>query len=125
MSPGKEEIPEKYRSVGQPVFLGGSFGTSSYILAGTNEGMNLAFGSTCHGAGRVMSRTKGKRDVNAKKVISDLAAKGIELVSASKDTILEEAPETYKDIEQVVNACKTVNISQKVVRLIPLGVIKG
>lgn len=123
--PGSKDIPEKYRSFGQPVIVGGSMGTASYILIGTQGAEKTTFGSTCHGAGRVMSRSKGKRDINAKKVVAELASKGIELVTASKDTILEEAPETYKDIEQVVNACKTVNISQKVVRLVPLGVIKG
>lgn len=123
--PGSSEIPEKFRNIGQPVIIGGSMGTASYILVGTQGADKLTFGSTCHGAGRVMSRSKGKREINAKQVAADLATKGIELVAASKDTILEEAPETYKDIEQVVNACKTVNISQKVARLVPLGVIKG
>ena len=123
--PGREEIPEKYRSVGQPVLIGGSFGTSSYILAGTNEGMNLAFGSTCHGAGRMISRQKALRNLDEKVIQRQMRSKGIEIKAATKGTIIEEAPETYKDVEQVVEACETVGASRKVARLFPIGVIKG
>ncbi|OHT12608.1 hypothetical protein TRFO_03642 [Tritrichomonas foetus] len=123
--PGSSEIPAEYRSIGQPVLIGVSMGTASYILVGTEGAEKQTFGSTCHGAGRVMSRTQGKRDINGQKVKKDMDTKGIELMTPNKDTILEEAPETYKDVEQVVNTCKTVNISKKVARLLPLGVIKG
>jgi tRNA-splicing ligase RtcB len=123
--PGREEIPEKYREVGQPVLIGGSLGTASYILAGNGEDAKFSFASTCHGAGRVMSRSKALRDVDADDIKADLERQGIALRAAAKTTIIEEAPETYKDVEQVVEACHTVGIARKVVRLKPLGVIKG
>lgn len=123
--PGREEIPEKYRSVGQPVLVGGSFGTASYILAGTNESMDLAFGSTCHGAGRVVSRQRALRCLDERKIQRELKSKGVEIRAASRGTIVEEAPETYKDVEEVVEACETVGASKKVARLLPIGVIKG
>ena len=123
--PGREEIPEKYRKVGQPVLIGGSLGTASYILAGTSESMDLAFGSTCHGAGRLLSRQKALRNLNEQTIKNDLESKGIEFKAATKGTIIEEALEAYKDVEKVVEACQTVGASSKVVRLIPIGVIKG
>ena len=123
--PGRIEIPEKYREIGQPILIGGSMGTASYILLGTNESMNKSFGSTCHGAGRMMSRTKALRTISMKSVKLELESKGVILRAACKDTIQDEAPSAYKDIEQVVEACQIVGISKKVARLLPLGVIKG
>jgi tRNA-splicing ligase RtcB len=123
--PGHPDIPVKYREIGQPVLIGGSMGTASYILCGNDETKNKAFGSTCHGAGRVMSRSKANRDLRADDIKSMLAEKGIELRAADKKTVVEEAPGTYKDVEQVVTACEIVGVSRKVVRLVPLGVIKG
>lgn len=124
-APGREEVPEKYRTIGQPVLIGGSYGTASYILVGTNESMNIAFGSTCHGAGRLISRQRALKSVFEKKLQRDLKSKGIEIRAASKETIIEEAPETYKDIEEVISTCETVGLSKKVARLLPIGVIKG
>ena len=100
-------------------------GTGSYILVGTVEEENGSFGSTCHGAGRVMSRSKALRELNVRQVRQELSTKGIELKAANKDTIIEEAPESYKDIDQVIDACQTVGVSKKVAKLIPIGVIKG
>lgn len=123
--PGRPEIPEKYREIGQPVLIGGSMGTSSYILVGTDDSMKITFGSTCHGAGRTMSRSKASRELTVESIRNELSAKGVTLRAANRDTILEEAPESYKDVEQVVDACHVAGISKKVVRLVPLGVIKG
>jgi tRNA-splicing ligase RtcB len=123
--PGSLEIPEKYREVGQPVLIGGSMGTASYVLAGNGDAAQLSFGSTCHGAGRAMSRTRASHAFKADRIKKMLADQGIEFRAVSKETIVEEAPETYKDIDQVVEACQTVGISRKVARLVPLGVIKG
>jgi tRNA-splicing ligase RtcB len=123
--PGHPEIPRKYRGIGQPVLIGGSMGTASYILVGTDRKTNRAFGSTCHGAGRVLSRSKAIRDLTADEVQGELSRKGIRMKAANKQTIVEEAPESYKDVDEVVEACQAVGISRKVARLVPLGVIKG
>ncbi|OHT02393.1 hypothetical protein TRFO_30520 [Tritrichomonas foetus] len=123
--PDRTELPEKYKEIGQPVLIGGSMGTGSYILVGTDEGTNSSFGSTCHGAGRLMSRTKALRDINLRNVKNNLSKKGVELKAANGDTVIEEAPETYKDVDSVVDACDIVGVSKKVARLVPLGVIKG
>ncbi|KAH0795253.1 RtcB family protein [Histomonas meleagridis] len=121
--PSRTEIPTKYRQIGQPVLIGGSLGTSSYILVGSDE--NKSFGSTCHGAGRTMSRSKANREISADKIKNELEQKGIELRAANAKTVTEEAPETYKDIEQVVEACEAVGLSSRVAKLVPIGVIKG
>lgn len=123
--PGRKEIPLKYREIGQPVLIGGSMGTSSYILIGTDESCARSFGSTCHGAGRTMSRSKANREINVETVTNNLIRKGIEMKAANPKTVVEEAPESYKDIDQVVDACDTIKVSRKVAKLLPLGVIKG
>lgn len=123
--PGREEVPEKYRQIGQPVLIGGSMGTASYILLGTEGAMQQTFGSTCHGAGRVSSRTRSKRSTNYNKLMKSLNDKGIIALAASKDGLLEEAPDAYKDIEQVIEACHNSGISKKVAKLVPECVIKG
>lgn len=122
-APGRVEIPVKYREIGQPVLIGGSMGTASYILIGTSR--NEVFGSTCHGAGRTMSRSKAIKELNAEDIKSDLSGRGIQLRAANNKTVVEEAAETYKDVEQVVQACEAVGLSARVARLVPLGVIKG
>ncbi|KAI5488468.1 RNA ligase (ATP) protein [Trichomonas vaginalis G3] len=123
--PGRQEISEKYRSIGQPILIGGSMGTASYVLVGTDESMKCAFGSTCHGAGRLMSRSKALKTIPLENVQNDLASHGVFLKAADKQTIQDESPDAYKDIEQVIDACETVGISHKVARLVPMGVIKG
>ena len=121
--PSRPEIPAKYKEIGQPVLIGGSMGTASYVLVGVDG--NCAFGSTCHGAGRTMGRAKAVRELDPDAIQAELEAKGVTLRAASKKTVVEEAAVTYKDIDQVVEACSTVGLSGKVARLVPLGVIKG
>jgi len=123
--PGHPDIPSAYRAVGQPVLIPGDMGRASYILLGTEEAMRRTFGSTCHGAGRVMSRQQAKRTASAKDVIEKLAAKGILIRAASRGTIVEELPEAYKDVSEVVAVVKNAGIAVPVARLEPLGVIKG
>ncbi len=123
--PNREEVPSKYRSVGQPVIIPGDMGTASYVLVGTDEAMNSTFGSSCHGAGRVLSRTKAKKKFWGTKVKEDLMKKGIYVKSASMPVVAEEAPGSYKDINIVVDVVDRANISKKVVKSTPLGVAKG
>jgi tRNA-splicing ligase RtcB len=121
--PGAPELPQRYRAVGQPVLVGGSMGSASYVLVGTSE--NRAFASTCHGAGRAMSRSRAGRVLSPEETQRELTQKGIAFMAACQRTVVEEAPETYKDVEQVVEVCHIVGLSRKVARLVPLGVIKG
>lgn len=123
--PKNTEIPEVYRAVGQPVLIPGDMGRASYILVGTENAMKNTFGSTCHGAGRVMSRQKAKKLSTAEKVISNLKKKGILIRAASRGTIVEELPEAYKDVSEVVNVVKNAGIAIPVARLEPMGVVKG
>jgi len=123
--PNHPELPEKYQKIGQPVLIGGSMGTCSYILLGTNKAMDLTFGSTCHGAGRVLSRNQAKREIRAKDVLSSLEEKGIEIRVGDKSLIAEEAAESYKDVTEVVTTCDKAGISRLCIKLRPLIVIKG
>ena len=123
--PGHPDVPEPYRAVGQPVLIPGDMGTSSYVLAGTELAMQETFGSTCHGAGRLRSRSQSKRMTDSAKVLSDLRKKGILVMARGKKTIAEEAPEAYKDIDRVVDVVHKAGISKKVARLRPMCVIKG
>jgi len=122
--PGHSEIPEKYREVGQPVLIPGSMGTASYVLVGTKEGEE-AFFSTCHGAGRTMSRHEAMRRVSGEAVVRSLESMGIIVKCWSLRGIAEEAPMAYKDIENVVNVVHNAGLSKKVAKLVPLAVIKG
>jgi tRNA-splicing ligase RtcB len=123
--PGHKEVPSKYKSVGQPVLIPGTMGTASYILVGDQRGMNLTFGSTAHGAGRNMSRSRAKKQFFGKEVQSSLASEGI-IVKATKGIVIaEEAPGAYKDVDEVVRVSDAVGIATKAVRLRPIGVIKG
>jgi tRNA-splicing ligase RtcB len=119
------EVPSQYRSVGQPVLIPGDMGHGSYVLVGTENVMKEAFGSTCHGAGRVMSRNEALRKFTVQGIRDDLAGKGIFLKSATKDGILEEAPEAYKNIESVIDVVVGAGLSRKVAKLVPIGVMKG
>ena len=123
--PGHPELPEEYQGIGQPVLVGGSMGTFSYILVGTPDGMRKSLGSTCHGAGRALSRNSAKKLLDAEEVIQGLEAKGISIRVGSRQAITEEAPEAYKDVNQVVQICHSAGISRRVLRLRPIGVIKG
>lgn len=123
--PGHAEVPEKYRDVGQPVLIPGSMGTNSYVLAGTEKGMEQAFGSTCHGAGRRMSRTAAKREVNAPSLKKELTLQGIAVEAGSFAGLAEEAPIAYKDVDLVVETVHQAGLAAKVAKLKPVGVIKG
>ncbi len=123
--PGRAEIPELYRDVGQPVLLPGSMGTSSYILAGTTKAEDVSFGSTAHGAGRVMSRSEARHRFRGEDVKKDLEGKGIAVRSASWKGISEEAPGVYKDIDEVVRVSHEAGIGSLVAKVVPVGVIKG
>jgi tRNA-splicing ligase RtcB len=125
LGPGREELPKKYLKVGQPIILPGSMGTSSYVLVGTKKAEQVSWASTAHGAGRVESRTQAKRELNAEQVIKILNAKGIEIIAGSPKGIVEEAPEVYKDIDEVVRVSDKIGIGKIVVRVKPLAVMKG
>jgi tRNA-splicing ligase RtcB len=121
--PGKSEVPLKYRDIGQPVLIPGDMGTESYLLRGTAA--KETFGSTCHGAGRVMSRSEAVRRWRGETILNELKKKGIYAHPASLKVMAEEAPDAYKDVTQVVNVTHGAGISLKVAKLLPLGVVKG
>jgi len=123
--PGHPDVPEALREAGQPVLIGGSMGTGSYILAGTQASESLAFSSACHGAGRAMSRHQAMRTWKGRKVVDDLAARGILVKSPSMRGIAEEAPDAYKDVSAVVDAADAAGLARKVARVEPLVCIKG
>jgi tRNA-splicing ligase RtcB len=123
--PGFAELPEEYRELGQPVLVPGSMGTSSWVLLGTEKSMALSFGSTCHGAGRVMSRKQAKRTVRGDQLREKLETSGIRIRAGSMPGLAEEAPQAYKDVDAVVNVVVRAGIADKVARLRPLAVIKG
>ena len=123
--PGHPDIPEPLRAVGQPVLIGGSMGTASYILAGTNASEQQAFSSACHGAGRSMSRHQATRQWKGRALVDELAARGIIIKSPSLRGVAEEAPGAYKDVSDVVDAADKAGLAKKVARVEPLIVIKG
>lgn len=123
--PGHPELPESLRPAGQPVLIGGSMGTGSYVLAGTHESESLAFSSACHGAGRAMSRHQALKHWSGRKVVDDLAAQGIIVRSVSPRGVAEEAPGAYKDVAAVVDAAHEAGLARKVARLRPLICVKG
>merc|ERR1719334_557214 len=118
-------IPVDYQFSGQPVLIGGSMGTCSYVLTGTEQGMSETFGSTCHGAGRALSRAKSRRNLDFQEVLDKLKAQGISVRVASPKLVVEEAPESYKNVTDVVNTCHAAGISKKTMKLRPIAVIKG
>ena len=123
--PGYEEVPEKYRDVGQPVLIPGTMGTASYVLCGTETAMEETFGSTAHGAGRVLSRSKAKKNFDADEITDDLASKGIKIKATSKHVIEEESPDAYKDVDAVVRVSDSTGIAKLVAKVKPLAVCKG
>ncbi len=123
--PGSPGLPPDYQRVGQPVLVPGSMGTASYILVGTEEAMDLTFGSTCHGAGRLMSRTAAKRQIHGATLRRELEEGGIVIRAGSMAGLAEEAPRAYKDVERVVAVSDGWGIAREVARLEPMGVIKG
>ncbi|CAI2718500.1 RtcB family protein [Nitrospina watsonii] len=123
--PGHADIPQAFRSLGQPVLIGGTLGTASYILCGTQQTMGLAFGSAVHGAGRQMSRRQATKQWQGRAVIDELAARGILIRSPSQRGVAEEAPGAYKDVSQVVEAAHVAGLARKVARLEPVICVKG
>jgi tRNA-splicing ligase RtcB len=123
LPPGHPDLPPDLRETGQPVLIPGSMGTCSYVLAGVPGGG--AFASTCHGAGRVMSRHEALRTVNVSRLQRRLEARGIAVRGASARGLAEEAPDAYKDVTAVVTAAEGAKLCRKVARLVPLGVVKG
>ncbi len=121
----RPEVPEIYKSCGQPVLIPGSMGTASYVLVGAEGSLAETFGTTCHGAGRVMSRTAAKKSPFAQKARERLEEQGIFVRSETRDGIAEEIPEAYKDVDAVINVVQNAGLSKRVARLKPIGVIKG
>ncbi|MDP2255101.1 MAG: RtcB family protein, partial [Polaromonas sp.] len=123
--PGHPELPQALRASGQPVLVGGSMGTGSYVMAGTTASESLAFSSACHGAGRAMSRHQALKTWNGGAVVNELAQRGILIRSPSMRGVAEEAPDAYKDVNAVVDAADAAGLARKVARLEPLICIKG
>jgi tRNA-splicing ligase RtcB len=123
--PGHRELPQPLRDAGQPVLIGGSMGTGSYVLAGTRESESRAFSSACHGAGRAMSRHQAQRTWRGRQVVDELAARGILIRSPSSGGVAEEAPGAYKSVDAVVDAADAVGLAKKVARLEPMICVKG
>lgn len=123
--PHHPTIPADYQFIGQPVLIGGTMGTCSYVLTGTQKGMDETFGSTCHGAGRAQSRNRSRHALSYHEVLAQLQRQGIAIRVASPKLVMEEAPESYKDVSQVVETCHSAGISKKTVKLRPIAVIKG
>ena len=122
---GHPDVPEIYREVGQPVLIPGDMGRASFVLVGAEKAMEETFGSTCHGAGRVMSRTKARKKSKGRAIARELEDRGIIVAARGRGTLAEEIPEAYKDISEVVEVVHQAGIAKKVARLRPLGVIKG
>jgi tRNA-splicing ligase RtcB len=122
---GSQEIPEAYRQFGQPVFIPGSMGTSSFVLAGEPGSLERSFGSTCHGAGRTLSRTGARKQIHGADLRRQLEAQGIVVRSPSNKGLAEEAPFAYKQVERVVEVVERAGLARRVVQLAPLGVVKG
>jgi len=123
--PGHRDVPQTYKEIGQPVLIPGTMGSASYLCVGKQKAMDLTFGSTAHGSGRVMSRSKAKKKYWGQQIQDDLLKQGIMIRAASLKVIAEEAPGAYKDIDQVVDVSHNLGIIEKVVRLVPIGVVKG
>ena len=122
---GHLDVPKLYREVGQPVLIPGDMGRYSYVLVGTEKAMEETFGSTCHGAGRVMSRTKAKKSSRGRSIAQEMEDRGIIVMAEGRATLAEEIPEAYKDVSDVVEVVHQAGISKKVAKLRPLGVVKG
>jgi tRNA-splicing ligase RtcB len=123
--PGNPDLDDELRDAGQPVLIGGSMGTASYVLAGTTEGESLSLSSACHGAGRAMSRRKARKQYSGRQIVDDLAERGILIRSPSQRGVAEEAPLAYKDVDRVVDIADRAGLARKVARLEPLICIKG
>ncbi|MFH1213586.1 MAG: RtcB family protein, partial [Candidatus Neomarinimicrobiota bacterium] len=123
--PGHPDLPEIYRQIGQPVLIPGDMGTESFLCVGTTNAMQATFGSSCHGAGRVLSRHQAKEKARSRDLYRELAESGVYVMANEKGTIAEEMPFAYKNVADVVETMHSANITRKVARFKPLGVIKG
>jgi tRNA-splicing ligase RtcB len=123
--PGSPALPDVYRDIGQPVLVPGSMGTASWILVGTEGSMAQTFGSTCHGAGRTMSRRQAKRDVQGRELREELEQQGVRVRAGSLAGLAEEAPVAYKDVDRVIEVVHGAGIAKKVARIVPVAVVKG
>jgi tRNA-splicing ligase RtcB len=123
--PGHPELADRYRATGQPVIIPGSMGSASFVLCGTEEGRDAAFGSTCHGAGRAMSRTQARKRMGGRELAAELERGGVLVDATQWGLLAEEAPYAYKDVAAVVDVCEGAGLSRKVARLRPLAVVKG
>jgi tRNA-splicing ligase RtcB len=123
--PGYHGLPAEYQRIGQPVLVPGSMGTASWLLVGTEESMQRSFGSSCHGAGRTMSRSKAKKQIWGEDLRKELEGEGIRIRAGSMAGLAEEAPAAYKDVDAVVETVVGAEIARKVARLVPLAVVKG
>ena len=123
--PGRKEVPERYRAMGQPVLVPGSMGSASYLLLGTDLAMSETFGSTAHGAGRRMSRTAALKATRGRSIAGELRERGVSVRAEGRQTLGEEAPEAYKDIDEIVDVLHASGISKRVARMTPLGCLKG
>ncbi len=121
----RDEVPSKYRDLGQPVLVPGSMGTASWVLLGQPGSMDVTFGSTAHGAGRTMSRSRARREFTEAQIKSELKGKGVFVKSMTHEGVVEEAPQAYKDVDRVVNVSHELGIATRVAKLVPVGVIKG
>lgn len=122
---GHPVLPEELRGAGQPVLIPGSMGTSSYVLVGTEQAMKETFGSSCHGAGRAMSRTQARRETTADELLKEMKEKGILVRGETRSGLVEEKPDAYKDVSRVVDVVQGAGIARKVAKLVPLAVMKG
>jgi len=123
--PGHKDIPQCYKEIGQPVLIPGDMGRCSFIAVGTQKAMEETFGSTCHGAGRVLSRGAARRSIKGRDVMQELQNKGITVKTGDISSLAEEASQSYKDVTEVVDVVHQAGISQKVAMAVPIGVIKG
>jgi tRNA-splicing ligase RtcB len=123
--PGHPEIPEDYREVGQPVIIPGDMGRNSYVLAGTQTAMEESFGTCCHGAGRVMSRSEAVRRASGRSIEQELERQGVIVMGRGRKGVAEEQPSAYKDVNDVVRVVHNAGLARRVARMRPLGVIKG
>ena len=123
--PGHRDLPEEYREIGQPVLIPGDMGTESYLCVGTDKAMLETFGSSCHGAGRVLSRTQARKRSQGRNLYAEMANAGIVVMAEGKSTMAEEMPDAYKNVTGVVNTMHNAGITRKVARFTPMGVIKG
>jgi tRNA-splicing ligase RtcB len=123
--PGHSAVPADYQKTGQPVLIPGDMGRTSYVLVGTHRALEETFGSTCHGAGRMLSRNQAKKAARGRSIARELQDRGIYVRAAGRGTLVEEMSDAYKDVEKVVDVVHAAGVGKKVARLVPLGVIKG